>query len=240
MKHVVLLQHSAYAEPGYVTQYLDQHDIPWRLLRIDEGAAVPDDPAPYAGLCFLGGSMSVNDPLPWIEQALALIRNADRLGVPIVGHCFGSQLLAKAFGATVTRNPVKEIGWGWMEVLDSRSSDDWLGVRAGRVRSFQWHGDTFTVPEGADLLMESEFCAHQTYVIRDLHLGMQSHLEMTPELVRKLTIKGAAEIDREIGLRGPAAVQTAAQMLDDVDNKCAEVNALMARMYDRWRLKLRR
>ena len=240
MKHVVLLQHSAYAEPGFVTQYLDRHGIPWRLLRIDEGDAVPADPAPYAGLCFLGGSMSVNDPLPWIAEALALIRHADRLDVPIVGHCFGSQLLAKAFGATVTRNPVKEIGWGSMEVLDCRASADWLGVRAGRVRSFQWHGDTFTVPDGAELLMASAFCAHQTYVIRDLHLGMQSHLEMTPDLVHKLTIKGAAEIDRELGLRGPAAVQTAAQMLDDVENKCAEVNALMARMYDRWHLKLRR
>jgi GMP synthase-like glutamine amidotransferase len=237
MKPVALFQHSAYAEPGYVTDYLDGQGIPWVLHRIDLGHAVPADPTAYAGLCFLGGSMSVNDPLAWIAEELALARAADRLDIPMVGHCFGSQLIARAFGASVARNRVKEIGWGWLAPHASQSARDWLGD-ASRLRSFQWHADTFEVPADAELFMSSEFCAHQTFVIRDIHLGMQSHLEMTPELLRKLIAKGAGEIEREIALHGTAAVQAADEMLDGADAKCAEVNATMRRLYDRWIVKL--
>ena len=52
---------------------------------------MPSSAEPYAGICSLGGSMSANDDLPWIDDELALMRDADRLGVPIIGHCLGGQ-----------------------------------------------------------------------------------------------------------------------------------------------------
>ena len=66
----------------------------------------------FSGLCFMGGPMSVNDPLPWIEPVCALIREAAARNVPVIGHCLGGQLMSKALGGMITRNPVKELGWG--------------------------------------------------------------------------------------------------------------------------------
>ena len=69
----------------------------------------------------MGGPMSVNDDLPWIQTTLQLIRAADTAGVPVIGHCLGGQLMARAFGGTVTGNPVKEIGWGTVEATPDAS-----------------------------------------------------------------------------------------------------------------------
>jgi len=89
------------------------------LICIDEGVAVPANPAAFSGLVFMGGPMSVNDALPWVADELALIRAAVTQGIPVLGHCLGGQLMAKALGAAVTKNPQKEIGWGAVQVLDN-------------------------------------------------------------------------------------------------------------------------
>jgi GMP synthase-like glutamine amidotransferase len=78
----------------------------------------------------MGGPMSVNDDLPWIPPSLELIRAADAAGIPVIGHCLGGQLMAKAFGGTVGRNPVKEIGWGEVAATGAPEAADWLGDAA--------------------------------------------------------------------------------------------------------------
>jgi GMP synthase-like glutamine amidotransferase len=235
LKPIALFQHSLYAEPGFVQRYLDEKSMPWTLFRIDQGAAVPASAQAFSGLCFLGGSMSVNDDAPWIAQEIELIREADRADIPLIGHCFGSQLMAKAFGALVTRNTVKEIGWGKMTVSQTPVSREWLGEHVpDTLLSFQWHGDTFSLPDGAEPFLSSEFCANQAFVLRGLHLAMQCHLEMTPELVRKCAAKGAGEVEREIRRHGTAATQPIDSMLMDLDVRTAEINATLRRLYDRW------
>jgi GMP synthase-like glutamine amidotransferase len=240
MKPIALFQHSGYAEPGFVTNYFDEKDVPWVLYRLDHGDRVPLHASGYAGLCFLGGAMSVNDPEPWIQEEVALIKDADRQNIPMVGHCFGSQLMAKTFGATVTRNAVKEIGWGRLTPHLNDVARDWLGDVGASIASFQWHGDTFSLPPGAEHILSSEFCINQAYVIRNLHLGMQSHLEMTPELVRKCAVKGASEIEKYIAAHGDASVQPVERMLEDLDARTREINLTMRRLYDRWMLGVAR
>src|SRR5687768_6482321 len=109
MKPVAIFRHSSTEGPGYLSAYLDEKEIPWQLIRIDAGDAVPGDPRQYAGLVFMGGPMSVNDDLPWIPHSLELIRAAVAANVPCLGHCLGGQLMAKALGGIVSRSPVKEI-----------------------------------------------------------------------------------------------------------------------------------
>jgi GMP synthase-like glutamine amidotransferase len=184
--------------------------------------------------------MSVNDGYAWIAQEIELIREANRLDIPLIGHCFGSQLIAKAFGAPVMKNRVKEIGWGWLSVADRTLASEWLGQDTPKViRSFQWHGDTFELPDDARLLLTNDFCTNQAYVLRDLHLGMQSHLEMTPELVRKCAAKGGKEVEAELRKIDPGAVEPIESMLEDLDARTAEINATMRRLYDRWTVNLR-
>ncbi len=136
--------------------------------------------------------MSVNDDLPWIAAELALIRDAVERGVPVLGHCLGGQLLARALGATVGPNPVKEIGWGEVEVVDPDAAAAWL-PGLSTFPAFHWHGETFTLPDGARPLLASAHCARQGFVLGP-HLGLQCHVEMTSAMIEEWCRLGADEL----------------------------------------------
>ena len=121
---VAIFRHFATEGPAYLGDFLTQRHIPWQLIALDEGAAVPPHPDGYAGLVFMGGPMSVNDPLPWIPPVPQLIRQAARLDIPVLGHCLGSQLMSRALGGVVSRNARKEIGWGEVSVPESAAARD--------------------------------------------------------------------------------------------------------------------
>jgi GMP synthase-like glutamine amidotransferase len=185
MKPVAIFRHSPTEDAGYFAIFLERHGLPWQLISIDRGEAVPASVEAFSGLCLMGGSMSVNDPLPWIAPLLDLVREADARGLPVIGHCLGGQLIAKAFGGTVARNPVAEVGWLDIQGRDDGQARRWLGNFAGKTaRVFHWHGETFSLPENANLLASSEACAHQIFAYRQ-HLAMQCHIEMLPEMVRR-------------------------------------------------------
>jgi GMP synthase-like glutamine amidotransferase len=237
MKPILIVQHEADTGPGSFLQWANAQGLPTQIVRVDQGETVPASPQAFAGICSLGGSMSVNDPLPWIEAECALMRAADRGGVPIIGHCLGGQLLARALGGRVQRNPVKEIGWGDVRATDVALATEWMGDVSATFRVFQWHGDTFEPPPGARSFLASEFCAQQAFVIdrgRFAHLGMQFHCEMTPALVRDWVRTGAAEVASERAMNGGPAAQEAADVLIDVDRKADELSRLAARLYARW------
>lgn len=179
----------------------------------------------FSGLCLMGGPMSVNDALAWIPQELELIRAADRLGIPVIGHCLGGQLMAKAFGGTVGRNPVKEIGWG--RVTATEAAQDWLGDTAG-FEAFHWHGETFSIPPGATRILGNAHCANQAFV-RGPHLGMQCHVEMTATMIASWCLQWAAE-----NVPASASVQTPEQMQTDMETRIAAMRAVADRLYTRW------
>ena len=85
MKPVAIFRHFPIEGPGYLATFLDAHAIPWRLVRIDVGEALPASIGQFGGLVFMGGPMSVNDDLPWIAPALALIRQALASDIPVLG-----------------------------------------------------------------------------------------------------------------------------------------------------------
>ena len=228
MKPVAIFRHSATEGPGYFATYLDARRIPWRLLKIDAGDTVPVDPAACAGLVFMGGPMSVNDVLPWVEDELALVRRAVAAGVPTLGHCLGGQLIAKALGGTVSRNPVKEIGWGQVTVSPGAEARRWFG-EIREFLAFHWHGETFAVPEGATCILESPWCANQAFVLGP-HLGLQCHVEMTAELIGAWCKDWGNEVR---GMAGPS-IQTPEQMEQDIEARVRALNAVADRLYDRW------
>jgi GMP synthase-like glutamine amidotransferase len=154
MLPVLIFRHSPTEGPGYFATFLDRHGIPWRLVRIDAGDAVPDNLNGVSGVCLMGGPMSVNDDLPWIPPLLALIREAVASDIPVIGHCLGGQLMARALGGTVGPNPVKEIGWGDVRITDAKAARPWLGDVTAPILAFHWHGETFTPPPGATTILE--------------------------------------------------------------------------------------
>lgn len=228
MKPIAIIRHVAGEGPAYFATFLDAHSIPWQLVKLDEGERVPAHAAQFSGLCLMGGPMSANDALPWIAEELRLIREAVDGGTPVIGHCLGAQLMARALGAAVTRNPVKEIGWGEVRRADNAEAQRWLGD-IDRFLAFHWHGETFALPEGASLLMGNEHCAHQGFVL-GAHLAMQCHVEMTEALVRAWCVSGAAEIQNSPG----AAVQRPEEILAGIGPGLARLNAVADRLYARW------
>jgi GMP synthase-like glutamine amidotransferase len=231
MKPVAIFRHAASEGPGYFATYLDRRRVPWEVLKVDQGASIPSNPRAYSGLVFMGGPMSVNDELPWIAPVLHLIRTAVEEGVPTLGHCLGGQLIARALGAEVTRNAVKEIGWGLVRVLDGAAAAEWFGADLRQFNSFHWHGETFSIPAGATRIAASPWCDNQAFALGP-HLAMQCHVEMTPQLIQAWCRDWEKEVE-SLARRLPS-VQSPAEMLDGVEDKVRALNTVADNVYDRW------
>ncbi len=230
MKPVAILRHSPTEGPGYFATYLDRHGVAWRVIGIDAGEPVPVYPEEFSGVVLMGGPMSVNDPLPWIEPVLGLIRAAAGRDIPVLGHCLGGQLMSRALGGAVSRNRVKEIGWGEVTVADTQEARRWFGEHSGFL-SFHWHGETFTIPERATRIASSAYCANQAFALGP-HLALQCHVEMTPDLIRAWIADWSQEVT--VLSKLAASVQTPAQMEQDIDARTRALNAVADRLYDRW------
>ncbi|MBT7752028.1 MAG: C26 family cysteine hydrolase domain-containing family, partial [Porticoccaceae bacterium] len=96
--------------PGYIADHLEKKNIPYRIVRGYQGDLIPTLDESMAGLVFMGGIMSANDDIPWINQEIQLIQEALDNNVPLLGHCLGGQLITKALGYEVTSNSVEEVG----------------------------------------------------------------------------------------------------------------------------------
>ena len=227
MKPIAIFRHSPGEGPGYFATFLDRESLPWRLFRVDEGEFPPASPEEFSGLCFMGGPMSVNDDLPWIPATLALIRAADASSIPVIGHCLGGQLMSKAFGGTVGRNPVKEIGWGEVAATGAPVASGWLDPNS-RFEAFHWHGETFTIPDGATRILGSAHCANQAFV-RGPHLGMQCHVEMTSTMIESWCRHWAEE-----GVPASASVQTPQQIQYGMEARIAAMRVVADHLYARW------
>ena len=230
MKPVAIFRHIPNEGAGYFSDFLDRHEIPSRLIKIDENEAVPADPGEFSGLVFMGGSMSVNDPLPWIAQSLQLIRSAVDADIPVLGHCLGGQLISKALGATVRPNSVKEIGWGEVYANNNDSARAWLDGLT-HFNAFHWHGETFELPPRAVRLFKSDCCDNQAYALNNKHLALQCHVEMTAEMVEAWCAAGQNEID---AARNSPAVQTPDQMLSGMQNRLSALHEVADRLYSYW------
>jgi len=228
MKPIAIFRHNGTEGAGYFATFLDERQISWQLIAIDAGDAIPKDASAYAGLVFMGGPMSVNDDLPWIAPVLALIRDAVARDVALLGHCLGGQLMSKALGGVVSRNPVKEIGWGEVRVTDNDIARGWFGdIR--EFQAFHWHGETFTLPAGATHLLSSPYCANQAYAIGK-HLAMQCHVEMNEEMIAAWCVSGADEI----AASSSPAVQPVLEIQQQMKDKLPRLNVVAEQLYDRW------
>jgi GMP synthase-like glutamine amidotransferase len=229
MRPVAIFRHFVTEGPGYFATYLGRSGLPWKLIKVDEGEPVPTSTDSFGGLALMGGPMSVNDDLAWIPPVLALIREAVAKDVPVLGHCLGGQLMAKALGGRVAPAPVKEIGWGEVRLDPGAEATAWFGRECAGFLSFHWHGETFTIPQGASRLLSSSWCPNQAFTLGQ-HLAMQCHIEMTEELVRAWCKTGAREIERS---RGPG-VQPVDEILADLEPRLEALHRVADRVYGRW------
>lgn len=159
-------------------------------------------------LILMGGGMSVNDEkeLPWLVKEKEFVRQYINQGKVVIGICLGAQMIASSLGAKVYRNSQKEIGWFPVGKVDSAKSGLFASFPK-ELTVFHWHGETFDLPEGAELIASSEACKNQIFTINKNVIGFQCHLETTAESLTSLSDNCRAELQ-------PAPfIQTEVQMV---------------------------
>jgi GMP synthase-like glutamine amidotransferase len=164
------------------------------------------------------------------------MRDAVQRKVPMIGHCLGGQMMSRALGAQVTRNPVKEIGWNPVRTEDTPVARKWFGDDLAGFTTFQWHGDTFALPQGAERILTGAHCANQGYVFDDRHLALQCHVEMTPEMIESWISSGRGEIEAN---RSSPAVQPVEKITGEMQARLPTLSANADRLYRRWIMNLR-
>lgn len=228
MPPILVFRHIECEGPGFFGKLLDRLALPYRIIEIDNGATVPRHCDDAAALVFMGGSMSVNDPLPWIADELALIRQAIDRNLPVLGHCLGGQLISRALGGTVTRNPVKEIGWHEVRRVDGPLDAHWRGALPARFEAFHWHGETFSIPPGGQRILQSALCPNQGFVINHT-LALQCHIEMTTDMVTEWADRYRDEL-----VTAAPGVQSADALLLQLDDRIAALQSIAEAVYLRW------
>lgn len=231
MKPIYIFRHLACEGPGYFAEFLERQQVPYRIVAIDQGEAVPTNLDAMSGLVFMGGSMSVNDPLPWIAAELKLIQQAHENGMPVLGHCLGGQLIAKALGAQVRANAVAEIGWHPVEKTAADSA--WLTSLPPRFEVFHWHGETFDIPTGATRLLRSAWCENQAFALDSL-LAFQCHVEMTAPMVREW-----ADLGRESLAKPSASVQSYEAIVAAAEERARNLQTIAEAFYLPWLARVR-
>ncbi|HKC60150.1 MAG TPA: type 1 glutamine amidotransferase, partial [Myxococcales bacterium] len=146
MKRVLVVQHEPFEGPGTLGETLSGCEL--RLVRTFAGDPVPARLA-EDGLVVLGGGMGVYeaDRHPYLREEMRLLEAAVREGLPVLGICLGSQLLAAARGGSVVKAPRKEIGWFEVDLLPGATDDALFAGAPASFAAFHWHGDAFALPD---------------------------------------------------------------------------------------------
>lgn len=230
MKPVLILQHLSADDPAWFGAWLQQQGVPFEVRNTEAGQDYPAHLREHSALAVLGGEMSANDPLPSLRRAEALINEAMAAGQPVIGHCLGGQLMARALGVRVLDSPAPEVGWQPLDVADSDLARRWFGpVRQATV--FQWHYEAFELPPGAERLAGSPACGNQAFAIGP-HLAMQFHIEVDAAKVTRWSLEDSARWQQAQALH--PTVQSAQALRAGLLTELAAHQALADRLYRRW------
>jgi GMP synthase-like glutamine amidotransferase len=183
----LILQNAAGEGPGILRDILLRKGWVIRLVRLHRDEKIPSDWKNHGLLMSMGGPMNVyeEDRFPFLAQETSVIREALAAGMPTLGFCLGAQLMAKAAGAKVRRGGRREIGWHRVSLTAHGTEDPLLKSFPLEFTVFQWHGDTFDLPNGGVRLVSSEHYPNQAMRLGSLSYGFQFHVEVTGEMISR-------------------------------------------------------
>lgn len=229
MSDILILTHVDHCTPGHLAAVLESRGIGFSVVRVDRGELAGYDLDRPRAVALMGGPMSVNDNLPWIATEIAALKHFIQRDIPLLGHCLGGQLIARALGAAVHRMPYTESGWQTLVRRDQANPSPWLAHVPKEFPMFQWHGDTFDLPVGAQWLLSSPWCPNQGFAWGDKVLALQGHPEMTEALVRDWLRDWSSQLDET-----QPSQQGVQQMLRDLPTRVAALNQIAEGFYRHW------
>ena len=187
MMHFHCLQHVPFEPPGNMEEWI--HSIGGQLgftrLYLQEPLPSLRD---LDAIIIMGGPMSVQDEdrFPWLQAEKEFLKQAIGEGKKILGICLGAQLIAAALGSRVYPNREKEIGFMPVRFIAPPGQLPGLDFLPEEATVVHWHGDTFDLPAGAQLLASSGACLNQAYIINKQILALQFHPEVTPRIIEDM------------------------------------------------------
>ena len=219
------LQHVAFEGLGSIEEWAKAHGASISSSRLFAHDVLPKTEE-FDWLVVMGGPMNIyqEDSYPWLRDEKVLIKEAIEEGKVVLGVCLGAQLIADVLGATITQNRYREIGWFPLTEVHPTMSN----IIPAKALVMHWHGDTFTLPPGAELLATSEACPNQGFIYQERVVGLQFHLETTPESLNSLIDHGHDE------LKAAPFIQTPTEMLAD-PTRLTAINRMMAALLDHLR-----
>lgn len=229
MTDILILTHVDYCHPGHLATVLDAQRLPFTVLRCDLGELDGYDLDRPLAVAVMGGPMSVNDDLPWIGAEIAALQHFIRRDIPLIGHCLGGQMIARALGAAVHRMPYTETGWQPLIRRDRGNPSPWLSHVPTEFPVFQWHSDTFDLPRDAEWLLSSPWCPNQGFAWGDKVLALQGHPEMSETLVQEWLRDWSHLLDET-----QASQQSPRAMLSDLPSRVAALNQVAEGFYRHW------
>ncbi|MDT7043230.1 type 1 glutamine amidotransferase [Candidatus Nitronereus thalassa] len=209
MKTAICLQHVPFEGPGKFQSCLERYGFSIKKILVPSEGIPQNFPDL---LLIMGGPMSVNDPDPWIKKELEFIRRAIDSGIPVLGVCLGSQLMATALGGSVKPGARLEIGPTPIVLTVEEDIDPVFGAFPHTLEVFQWHGEGLTLPSGAILLASSEHFPVQAFRYGEHAYGLLFHLELEREGVEALCRECASDVQK-VGTTTKALLEAASRVL---------------------------
>jgi GMP synthase (glutamine-hydrolysing) len=229
--HVLVVQHIACEPPGVYEDVLRDRAATIERVELDDGDPLPDWRG-FDAVVAMGGPMGAADDgdLPWLANERRFIREAVRAGTPFWGVCLGAQLLAASLGGKVYSGRTPEVGLLPVTLTREALDDPVFAQVPQTLLTLQWHGDTFDLPLGAELLATSPAYAHQAFRWGRAAYGLQFHLEVSAEMAREwAAIQAYAEaLERVLG---PGSAET---MIEELERQGGKLRAHGRRLFERW------
>lgn len=183
MMKVLVILHDPSEGPGTLEDYLAFKRVAVHKVRLYAYESLPQSVESYDAVVSMGGPMNVNEDeqYPFLRDETGFLKQAIDLGLPVLGICLGAQMIARSCGASVYKAPNQEIGWNQVLLTDAGKDDMFFHNLPEELTVFQWHNDTFDLPEGGQLLATSAGCLHQAFRYHNAY-GLQFHVEVTPQI----------------------------------------------------------
>lgn len=230
MKRVLVLMHVACEPAAEYEAVLRERGVDVESLLLDDGVELPDW-NDFAGIIAMGGPMGANDDdvLPWIAAEKRFIRDAVTAGVPYWGICLGAQLLAAAMGGRVYTGAVPEVGMSRVALEPAAADDPVFAKLPPEFPAFQWHGDTFDLPNGATLLAGNGAYPHQAFKLGAAY-ALQFHVEVD-EILAKEWLEIPEYAASLAAVHGPDA---GPRVLDDLVSSVDETIRIARELFEAW------